>query len=913
MRPAPLAWLLLVSMACESTTDTGDDVEYLGPTLEHQAPASPLAGATLDLSATATDPEGVAQVVLYYRTEGDGTWTPAAMTDAGDVWSAALPAEAIEAPALEYYFKATDLGDPAATSYLPVGSSTAPFSLPVQVVGREFPFVEDFEPEAEQYASLAELGWLNASVTFRGYAWELSTTYAESGEYSAFHARGSSAVDTPPEDWLISPPIDLTSAADAQVRWRELGVTPSRADHGLYVSTGSFDPADGAFVPVAEVLPAAPDKEWGDSAAYDLSAYVGGVVYLAWRFEGKDADDWYIDDVEVGPVTAVLDPEWVVSPSPIHAGDAGTLSVTVTNTATVASEAVTVELTFPSGGATVADADLDAGVLAAGGSATVDFAFSVDASTPENSYVPVQVTVRAGDDTVTEAGALVVGEVSTAVIDWTGLDDGALALVVGVGDPDAPDWSVDVFSGTAVAGTTRYTADITDGWAWLPAGPGADRWWVQAASASGGLIDTFAIRYAGDTVESSMAPVGVDALGSDVCYLPEPPDLTVTTLDTTPAELDPGTSGFTLDLAVRNTGAETAGPVWATLVSTDADLTVLDAGPVLLDPDLLEAGEVASLYGVFSAEVSASHQDSSDVSGELQLTDGAESWSLAVVFPVPFPVMALTGIEIDDDGDADGVLDPGETADLTFRVTNIGDEASTGQVRGVLSVESTSTAVAVAGDNDESVGSLSAGDTRSVNDFVVTVNSGVDGDTVDLLLTLTDGARVYEARQQLVLGEPPWQPMNDLGDGLGDVVGAGDFDASQGWYRYLDGVLQMRLVSDTVFDASHLFVEAWGVSPAADYGIYRILAQSGAGTLQGYDFSSGTFYDLDDPTISYPDAYTVQIDLPVSYMSLTFDSLSLGFGAGWCGEPDYYCDHFPDGWGYPYTGYDSSDWFDLEW
>lgn len=912
MSRLPAAWLLLLSTACDSATDSGDDVSYAGPTLEHTPPSSPAEGTALSLAVTATDPEGVAQVLCYFRTQGQGTWTPATIVQEGDVWTAAVPAESVAAPALEYYFKAADLGDPEAVSYLPAGSTQSPFSLPVGVVGRAFPFVEDFEPEAEQYPALTELGWLNASQTFRGYAWELSETYASSGSYSVYHARGSSEVDTPPQDWLISPAIDLTSAPTAQVRWRELGVAAGNANHGLYISTGSFDPADGAYQVVAEVLPAAPEKEWAESASYDLSAWAGNVVYLAWRFEGTDADDWYLDDVEVGPLEASVSADWTVTPSPIHAGDTGTLSVTVQNVATIAADDVSVTISFPDGGAEVSTATLDAGTVAAGGTAQVDFDLLIDAATPENSYVPVEVTLTTPARSTSESGQLLVGQASTAVIDFNPLDLGALSLVVGVGDPDAPDWSTEVFSGTADVGSVRYTADITDAWAWLPPEAGENRWWAYASSSAGGIIEGFSIRYEGVDLESSMAPVGIDALGNDVCYLPEPPVPQWGSYSTNPDELDPGTTGFSLDLKVRNAGAESAGPVWATLVSADADLTVTDGGPVLLDPDIFEGSEVVTLSGVFLADVSAAHVDSSDLAATLVLDDGVESWTLDLALPVPFPVLAITGITIDDDG-GDGILDADEAANLEFRVTNIGDEGTTGQVRGVLSVEATSTATAVAGDNDESVGSLSAGETRSVDDFTVEVTGGATGDTVDLLLTLTDSLRTYEARQQLTLGEPPWQPMNDLGDPAGDVIGAGDFDAVQGYYRYLGGTLQMRLVSDTVFDAAHLFVEAWATSPAADYGIYRILAQSGKGTLQGYDFNTGTFYDLDDPTVSYPDAYTVQLDLPVSYLSLTFDELTIGFGAGWCGEPDYYCDHYPDGWGYPYTGYDPSDWFDLEW
>ncbi|MSQ01836.1 MAG: hypothetical protein EXR71_08080 [Myxococcales bacterium] len=912
MTRALLVAAALVMAACTPEPEPDDWARYAGPSLAHVVPPSPVEGVAVSLTVTATDPDGVAQVALYYRTAGDGTWRPAATAATGDSYAVVVPAESVEAPGLEYYFKAIDLGDPAAMSDLPTAGPSQPFSLPVTVIGRTMPYTEDFEFDETEFAAIETAGWVNSSLTFKGYAWELSATQAQSGSYAVYHARGSSEVAIPPDDWLVSPPIDLKAVADAQVRWQEYAVSPGRARHGLYISTGSSDPADGAYVAVAEDLPPAADRAWGESANYDLSAWVGNVVYLAWRFEGTDGDDWYLDDVEVTALEPDLSATFVVTPAPIYPGNSGAIVVTVTNAATVAAAEVSVTVAFPDGGASVAAATQSVGGLAAGASVDAPFELSIDPTTADNSYVPVTVTVSAADRLETLTGKVLVGQSSSAAVDWEGLSEGTLKLVVGVGDHDAPDWSTVLVSGTAPADVTRYAADITDAWAFLPPEAGSRRWWVEADSESGGIIQSFSIRYGGGSVESTMVPLAVDALGSGVCYLPAPPDLSVSALTTSPPELDPGTTGFTVSFTATNLGAETSGPVWATLESTDADLTITVGGPVEVDPDLFEYGERITLSDAFIANVAANHVDSKDLTAQVVLSDGVETWTVPVAFAVPFPVPTITGVTIDDDG-GDGILDPDESAELEFRVTNLGDESTSGQVIAVLSVEASSTAGAVADDNDESVGALSPGDTNTVDRLYVDVDSSAAGDTVDLLLTLTDNLRTYEARLQLVLGDAPWQPMSDVGDAEGDLVVPGDFDVVSGTYRYVDGTLQMRLVSRDSSDQAHLFVEAWATSPAADYGIYRMLAQSGIGSLQGYDFSSGTFYDLDDPTVSYPDANTVQFDLPVEYMKLTFQEISIGFGAGWCGEPDYYCDHYPDRWGYPYTGYDTTDWFNMEW
>ena len=900
--------------ACATATDSAPDVVYAGPELSHEPPASPLEGTPVTLSVTATDADGVAQVQLFYRTKGSPTWASVAMTAEGETYTAEVPAAGVLSPALEYYFKAADLADPSATSYLPEASTSAPFSLAVGVVGRSFPFTETFEPPDPELATITTIDWHNASLGFRGYGWDLAGNTAHGGSYSAYHGVISEGATPAPDDWLVSPAIDLTTAPTAQVTWYETSASPEGATHGLYISTGSSVPDDGEYVPVAEALPAVTEDEWHRSDAYDLSAYVGKVVYLAWRYQGAAADDWYIDDVSVTELQADLSDTLSVDPAELHPGETGTLSITVNNVAPVPAEGLTVSVSFPEGGASVTPEVNDLGTLAAATSTVTTFPLTIDGATPDNSYLPVRVTLTSGDVVVVDDERLLVGQQSVANVDWLSIDDGSLKLTVGVGDPESPDWSTQMVSGTVLAGANSFSADITDAWPYLAPAAGDLRWWVVAESSSGGAIQDFTLDFDGTSYASTEAPVAVDAAGSGVCYLPEPPDPVVSKTTTSPTTLTPGTTDATVSITVKNNGADTSGPLTATLVSTDVDLTVTSGGPVAVGGAVLSGGATAVLSSAFTFDVASAHIDSSPVTADLVLDDGVESWSLPVSLAVPFPVLRITGITIDDSaGNGDGILDPDEYAELEFRVTNVGDSATSGLVKGTLSVEATSTATATSGTNDEIVGSLGSGDTELVDKFTVQVTGGAVGDTVDLLLSSVDNVRSYESRQQLVLGEAPWQPMNDLGDDNGDVIEGYDFDFISGWYRVVGDELQIRLVSSTVFDGSRLFLEAWANSSASDYGLYRILAQSGKGGLQGYDFSSGTFYDLAEPVVSYPDAYTVELDVPIAPMGLTFDELSLGWGTGWCGEPEYYCDQYPDAWGYPYAGYSTYDWYTLSW
>ena len=67
------------------------------------------------------------------------------------------------------------------------------------------------------------------------------------------------------------------------------------------------------------------------------------------------------------------------------------------------------------------------------------------------------------------------------------------------------------------------------------------------------------------------------------------------------------------------------------------------------------------------------------------------------------------------------------------------------------------------------------------------------------------------------------------------------------------------------------------------------------------------------PVVTYPSATEVQIDITLADLGLAVDSIELGFATGWCGPPEYYCDHFPDGWGYPYDSWNPGLFYSLSW
>jgi hypothetical protein len=86
--------------------------------------------------------------------------------------------------------------------------------------------------------------------------------------------------------------------------------------------------------------------------------------------------------------------------------------------------------------------------------------------------------------------------------------------------------------------------------------------------------------------------------------------------------------------------------------------------------------------------------------------------------------------------------------------------------------------------------------------------------------------------------------------------------------------------------------------------------QSGIGTMQGYNGGEG-FQLIGTLDVDFVDTHRVVLGWDIADMGLSQDQFSLGLAAGWCGPPDYYCDQYPNGWGYPYESFATSMWFDV--
>ncbi len=904
---------LLLGTGCTGGTDTVDSgAMVIGPAMSHTEPEGPfVAGVAIAMSVVASDLDGVEEVDLVYRTQESEYWETLPLTaqTGSDAWSGEVPESDVATPGLDYYFRARDAV--GITTFLPQDNANSSFALTVSDKGASLPFTEDFEDYTSGYGPLYSLGWASVSDGFAGYAFEITEADAWDGVVAVWHARGFDGISGM-DDWLVAPALDFEGQDRVQVTWWERGQSTEGADHSLWVSTLDRDPRNGTHVEVA-TLDAPSEDGWERSAVIDLSDWVGQpVVHLAWRYVGSYVDDWYLDGVSVREMTC--DPSLAVTwnSEVVLPGETVDVDVDVVNAVDLSCAGLTATVSFPDGGAEAANPEIALGDLEGLGSVAGTTVVTVDSNWPENSYLPVLVTLSDGVETWSLSEDLVVGLPSELRLDLEVDTEGLVQIVVGVGDPEEPTWSFDLTAATLAAGAYSYTADLTDHYDLLPPGSAGERWFAHIEASGSGAVTSMEIDYAATTYAATVKP---EWWGDEdvVVWVPEPPAPSLSLVTTYPTIVAPGDTAD-LSLTLRNEGAATAGTVSATLSTSESAVTILDGGPQDLTSGAWAEGASESLGSPFSFQIGSDHVDSTALAFELTLTDGLETWVLPLEIAVPWVVIKATSVVIDDatGGNGDGLLDAGETATLEIELTNVGDLDADGFVDAALFVEGTSTAGVTIDNGEDSLSTLYVESTRTA-EFQVTVDAGsASGDTLDLRVDTTDDRSTYSSPATITLGEPPWLSVSSVDD---DTEDAFDYtvDLVNVLYRSDGESLELLFHTAEAYDSSTAFVEMWGVASGGDYSWYRMVMQSGTALLQGYD---SDFYELAEPTVEFPSSTEIKISWLLADMgSEDLNSLRVGFGAGWCAaDTDSFCDHFPDGWGYYYHDtYTDSRFFTLQW
>jgi hypothetical protein len=195
---------------------------------------------------------------------------------------------------------------------------------------------------------------------------------------------------------------------------------------------------------------------------------------------------------------------------------------------------------------------------------------------------------------------------------------------------------------------------------------------------------------------------------------------------------------FNMDITLKNVGSDPSSSVTATLTTSDAYVSSLTNATSVSYPNI-DPNASATSSGSFTFVLANNVPDQHTVMCDLAITDNStkEIYNSHISFKVNAPILTVGNLSINDaGGNADGILDPGETADILIQTTNTGHA----DVSNVIGQISTTSPYLILNTMSTSPVSLLEGEAGVFSFNVMASAAAEEGTLADLLFSITGGA-----------------------------------------------------------------------------------------------------------------------------------------------------------------------------
>ena len=207
-----------------------------------------------------------------------------------------------------------------------------------------------------------------------------------------------------------------------------------------------------------------------------------------------------------------------------------------------------------------------------------------------------------------------------------------------------------------------------------------------------------------------------------------------------------------LDVTFKNVGVQPANNVTAELTTPDAYLEKTDSVCTI---NTAAAGAVFTVQNAFRMLVNSSVPDQHIADLAFNMGDGTNVWASTAALTLNAPVFSFSELIVDDAaGNGNGILDPGETANLVLNTTNSGHADAYNTVC-TLSAMGSSTAYIIVNNPTITINTVAPGTTQQALFSVVTNIITPPQTTVDMRCRVTAGMQSqysYQEMQELVIG-----------------------------------------------------------------------------------------------------------------------------------------------------------------
>ncbi|MFN2394544.1 MAG: C25 family cysteine peptidase [Bacteroidales bacterium] len=245
----------------------------------------------------------------------------------------------------------------------------------------------------------------------------------------------------------------------------------------------------------------------------------------------------------------------------------------------------------------------------------------------------------------------------------------------------------------------------------------------------------------------------------------------------------------TIDVTVKNVGADDATSISGTLLIDDPYFTLVNTDPVVFGPvNAGETGNTATVEDAFTLQVAGNVPDQYAATFVLDLTDGDSDWQSNLKVTANAPELVFEELTIIDDGGLNpGTLDPGESGDMIIVVKNTGHatsqsiDVSASSASQWLNIQQTAAeldALAPAATDEAS--------------FTVTASENAPLETpAEIVFQAETGEYSFTGTKEIIIGQAP---VYDIGD----IPSTYDSSPNTGSSATEPGVLTVTIPQDAV-------------------------------------------------------------------------------------------------------------------
>lgn len=203
---------------------------------------------------------------------------------------------------------------------------------------------------------------------------------------------------------------------------------------------------------------------------------------------------------------------------------------------------------------------------------------------------------------------------------------------------------------------------------------------------------------------------------------------------------------ISLTIELENAGTEQAENVEVTLTTTNSFITITNG---VASFGNINGGAFITLTNAFTFDVATNITDQQVIDFDMEIT-GGDTWSSSFQLIANAPELVIGALSINDDefGNGDGLIDPGETAEIHISASNLGNCACENTESNLISNSNELTITT----NTCNLGLLAAGETQEAVFTVEVDGSATIGSNVDLIAQLSSGEYLTQSTFVLNIG-----------------------------------------------------------------------------------------------------------------------------------------------------------------